>query len=250
MTRVGVPGPARMPTAEVVELFETIASSIGAHDSFEGSIQYSASDESGVFEVTGAFRVGNSEGQGGMILVGSHEPAPRLPTAPKRVFIASPLRGDIVANQAYAREALKDSLARGEAPFVPHLLYDQVLDDRVEEERAQAIKAALAMLAGCEMLALYVDKGVSLGMAGEQAMAIGLGIPVEERRLPTREVTPGLETDAGTIRYRVTERGPHAVAIAVFLEAEWRRDYEPAGKSRLDMHNDFVVNAMFAQGAL
>ena len=67
---------------------------------------------------------------------------------------------------------------------------------------------------------------------------------------PPPPTLPGLETDAGTVRYRVTERGPHAVAIAVFLEAEWRRDYEPAGKSRLDMHNNYVVEAMFAQRAL
>ena len=85
----------------------------------------------------------------------------------RRVFIASPLRGDVTRNQRYARLALRDSLDRGEAPFVPHLLYDQVLDDAVPEERQQAIDAALVMLAGCDVLAVYTDLGVSSGMQGE-----------------------------------------------------------------------------------
>lgn len=105
--------------------------------------------------------------------------------APERVFIASPLRGDVSRNQAYARIALRDSLARGEAPFVPHLLYDQVLDDGIEEERATAIKAALGFLAGCDVLAVYWDLGISLGMRGEIELARALGIRVEERKLGT-----------------------------------------------------------------
>lgn len=79
-----------------------------------------------------------------------------------RVFIASPLRGDLPANQAYARRCMRDSLARGEAPFVPHLLYDHV-----PEERERAIRAALEMLRGCEVLAVYTDRGISSGMRGE-----------------------------------------------------------------------------------
>lgn len=89
------------------------------------------------------------------------------------------------------------------------------------------------------------------GQVGDEVCPLGCPhAPGAARAESRREVTPGLETDAGTVRYRVTERGPYAVAIAVFLEAEWRRDYEPAGKSRLDMHNNYVVEAMFAQRAL
>lgn len=102
---------------------------------------------------------------------------------PPRVFIASPLRGDIARNQRYARIALKDSLDRGEAPFVPHLLYDQVLDDTVEAQRAQAIKAALAFLGGCDVLAVYTDLGISEGMRGEIERAKALGLQVVERSL-------------------------------------------------------------------
>lgn len=102
----------------------------------------------------------------------------------KRVFIASPLRGDIVANQRYARRAMRDSLARGEAPFVPHLLYDQVLEDSIPEQRQLAIEAALTMLRGCDVLAVYGDLGISSGMAGEIGHANLMDISIEYRRLP------------------------------------------------------------------
>ncbi len=108
----------------------------------------------------------------------------------KRVFIASPLRGDIERNQRYARAALRDSLDRGEAPFVPHLLYDQVLDDAVPEQRQQAITAALAMLEACELLAVYADLGISEGMRGEIERAKALGIAFEERTMPAPRLDP------------------------------------------------------------
>ena len=46
-----------------------------------------------------------------------------------RVVLESPYAGDVAGNIAYARRALADSLARGEAPIAAHLLHTQVLDD-------------------------------------------------------------------------------------------------------------------------
>lgn len=102
----------------------------------------------------------------------------------RRVFIASPLRGDIARNQRYARAALADSLASGEAPFVPHLLYDQVLDDSIPEQRHQAMNAALAMLDVCDYLAVYTDLGLSMGMQGEIDRARKLHKDIAYRTLP------------------------------------------------------------------
>ena len=42
-------------------------------------------------------------------------------------------------NILYARACMKDCLNKGEAPFLSHLLYTQVLDDDVKEERALGI---------------------------------------------------------------------------------------------------------------
>lgn len=68
----------------------------------------------------------------------------------KRVILESPYAGDtaedVERNLTYAREALRDSLLRGEAPIASHLLYTQkgVLDDRIREERGLGIAAGVA----------------------------------------------------------------------------------------------------------
>ena len=88
---------------------------------------------------------------------------------PYRVVILSPYSGDVEANIAYARECLKDSLARGEAPFVAHLLYTQVLDDSVPEDRYVGMKAGLAWMNSgvVDAVVIYTDRGFSRGMADE-----------------------------------------------------------------------------------
>lgn len=102
---------------------------------------------------------------------------------PGRVFVASPWVSPAQAHKAYARRALTDSLNRGEAPYVPHLLYTQVLRDEVAEERERSCKAALVHLAGCHRVAVYLDHGLSRGMAREVIIAAGLGIEVCTRHI-------------------------------------------------------------------
>ena len=57
------------------------------------------------------------------------------------VILESPYFADtedgVEQNVKYARQCLRDSLLRGEAPLASHLLYTQpgVLDDRVPDER-------------------------------------------------------------------------------------------------------------------
>lgn len=99
------------------------------------------------------------------------------------VYMASPLSGDIESNLAYARDCLWDSLIRGEAPFAPHLIYTQVLNDENEDERKQGMDAGNAFLRRCDALVAYVDKGWSRGMLEEKRLAQELGIAVEERRI-------------------------------------------------------------------
>jgi hypothetical protein len=75
-------------------------------------------------------------------------------------------------NTYYARAAMLDCLQRGEAPFASHLLYGQVLDDDVPEERSHGMEAGLALsqsLLSAPFLpqathVFYVELGVSEGM--------------------------------------------------------------------------------------
>lgn len=99
-------------------------------------------------------------------------------------------------NRRFARQCLKDSLGRGEAPLASHLLYPQVLNDTDASERRLGIAAGLAWLAVAEASVVYVDRGVSPGMRQGIAAADRQGIAVEYRRLKPPEVRRAA-TDAG-----------------------------------------------------
>nr|WP_318254713.1 hypothetical protein [Ochrobactrum sp. UNC390CL2Tsu3S39] len=102
---------------------------------------------------------------------------------PALVIIESPYGGDVERNKAYARSCLLDSLRRGEAPIVSHLLHTQVLDDRNKFERKWGIEAGLAWYRVAEKCVVYEDFGMSRGMAEGTARARSHGVPVEYRRL-------------------------------------------------------------------
>lgn len=98
-----------------------------------------------------------------------------------RVYLLSPLAGDIERNLAYAREALLDSLRRGEAPYAPHLLYTQVLDDRIPGDRELGITAGAAFLGVVDRGVAYLDLGLSPGMTAESCWLTCHGVPIETR---------------------------------------------------------------------
>lgn len=96
-----------------------------------------------------------------------------------RVFICSPYRGDVVKNTAYLAAAMRDSLARREAPFAPHALYPAFLDDAKPDDRALGIECGKAWLSLCDYMAVYADLGPpSEGMQDEIRFARNRGIPV------------------------------------------------------------------------
>lgn len=103
----------------------------------------------------------------------------------KRVVIESPYAGDVERNTAYARACMLDSLHRGEAPYASHLLFTQpgILDDTNPVERRLGIEAGLAWGEAADLVAVYVDLGVSAGMRLGMERHRERGVPVEERRL-------------------------------------------------------------------
>jgi len=104
----------------------------------------------------------------------------------KRVIIESPYQGAGLLQstyQVYLHKCLLDSLNRGEAPFASHGFYTQVLDDDDPKERALGMKSGMAWYGCADLVAVYMDHGISPGMQAGIDFAIGLGIPIEERRL-------------------------------------------------------------------
>jgi hypothetical protein len=123
----------------------------------------------------------------------------------KRVIIESPYAGDIDANVAYARAAVRDCLKRGEAPIATQ---PDVLRDDAPDERKLGIEAGLVWACVAEAMVVYVDHGVSPGMRNAIAFAENLGLAIEHRRLrPATELTAGWPSARGRV-VGVTARRP------------------------------------------
>lgn len=99
------------------------------------------------------------------------------------VYLESPFAGDVERNTKYARACMLDSLKRGEAPFVSHLLYTQVLDDTDPLQRTTGIMAGFDWAAVATKTVVYTDLGVSGGMRAGLADATRRGRDIEFRTL-------------------------------------------------------------------
>lgn len=101
------------------------------------------------------------------------------------VKIESPYRGDIPLNIAYAKLAMLDSILRGEAPIATHLLYTEVLNDYDEVERALGISLGYEWLQASDLVAFYIDLGMSPGMQECHKLLVNATyrVPYENRRI-------------------------------------------------------------------
>lgn len=109
-------------------------------------------------------------------------------------IIESPFEGVVWRNELYARLCMRDSLRRSEAPFASHLLYTQVLDDRVHHERVHGMCAGFAWGEFADLRAFYLDLGFSRGMISGLRQAAEFCQPIHLRGLeewngPRRRVT-------------------------------------------------------------
>ena len=102
------------------------------------------------------------------------------------VILESPYAGDVDANLAYARAAMRDCLRRGESPIASHTSLTQpgVLDDYNPGERELGIIAGWEWYRVAEACVVYTDHGISPGMNRGIRMAWLRRVPVEYRTLP------------------------------------------------------------------
>lgn len=103
----------------------------------------------------------------------------------RRVIVESPYKGDVRLNTAYAQLACLDSIMRGEAPFASHLLYTQILNDDDADERALGIGLGFSWHRVADLIAFYIDLGMSPGMKQSMELAAhrSIRIPIVERRI-------------------------------------------------------------------
>jgi hypothetical protein len=79
--------------------------------------------------------------------------------------------------------AIRHAIINGDSPFVSHAIGPLGLHDDDKEERELGIAAGLVWMKQSDALVMYVDLGISEGMAREKAEAEKLGIPIEMRSL-------------------------------------------------------------------
>jgi hypothetical protein len=103
----------------------------------------------------------------------------------KKVVIESPYSGYIERNKAYLKIAFMDSMERGEAPIASHKLYTDILNDNDPEERELGINLGFAWLKAADLVAFYVDFGMSRGMLAclNDLKTARFRVPYEERKV-------------------------------------------------------------------
>lgn len=93
----------------------------------------------------------------------------------RRIYLASPLRGDIDANLARVRRLAREVALAGGCPVYSHELV-HALDDGDPGERELGMRCALALLIACDSVLVTGDP--SEGMRREIEAATAWGIPV------------------------------------------------------------------------
>lgn len=104
----------------------------------------------------------------------------------QRVFICSKYAGDIEHNVRVAQALCRMAVDADLAPFAPHLLYTQFLDDADTAQRDLGISMGLKFMETCDVVWVYVGEGISDGMRREIEHAQSLRKPV----VILREVRP------------------------------------------------------------
>lgn len=95
------------------------------------------------------------------------------------VYVASRYAGDVERNVAVAVRCCQFAIRRGCMPIASHLLYPQMLQDNIPEERELGTVFGLALLALCDEVWIFTDgDGLSPGMAAEEHEAKRLGKPI------------------------------------------------------------------------
>lgn len=96
-----------------------------------------------------------------------------------RVFVCSPYaaRGDnsIADNTVLAKRLCRALIDSYIAPFAPHLLYPQILEEAIAGERELGIQCGTAFISACHEVWVYDRLGISDGMQREIEHARSIG---------------------------------------------------------------------------
>lgn len=103
----------------------------------------------------------------------------------KKVYICSPLGGNVSENLERAKRYAKYALLCGTAPVVPHF-YALCLDDGKPKEREIGMTAGLSLLWFCDEMWIFGDE-ITKGMAAEIQFCRNLN--VKTRKIREQEIS-------------------------------------------------------------
>lgn len=103
----------------------------------------------------------------------------------KKVYICSPLGGNIQENLKKAKQYARYALICGTAPVVPHF-YALCLNDNIPKEREIGMAAGLSLLWFCDEMWIFGDE-VTESMKAEMQFCKNLNVRI--RRIQDSEIT-------------------------------------------------------------
>lgn len=80
------------------------------------------------------------------------------------IGIVSPYSGPVEENEEYLRRCMALILADGHTPVAGHAYLPHVLDDNDPAQREQGVRAGHELLAVCQEVHVFCDRGISAGM--------------------------------------------------------------------------------------
>lgn len=98
----------------------------------------------------------------------------------KKVYICSPIGGNIKENLQKVKKYTRYALMCGTAPVVPHF-YALCLNDNIPKEREIGMAAGLSLLWFCDEMWIFGDE-VTESMKAEMQFCKSLNIPVRKVR--------------------------------------------------------------------
>jgi hypothetical protein len=96
----------------------------------------------------------------------------------KKVFVCSPLRGDIESNIKKAEAYCYYVCSLGNIPYAPHVFFTRFLDELKEEEREIGIAGGIEFLKVCDECWVF-GENITEGMRREIEVCSECGIPVK-----------------------------------------------------------------------
>jgi len=167
-------------------------------------------------------------------------------TERKLIYIASPYAGDVERNMEFARAACRYCIAQGHTPVAVHLLYTQLLNDSIPEERETGLKLGHHVLERCDELWCCGDR-ISAGMSAEIGEAGKLGKPI--RQVPEAMIL-GAQKPTYTVWAKARTDGPLAGQAGFLCENRKLLTFSSLKKAEVragDIRNLCLNNAPAAE---